>query len=230
MARPAGTALDVIREWLGPLEGRSLLDIGCGGGVLTGRLAAEGARMSGVDPAPEAVAAARAALPGARFEAAGGEALPFEDGAFDAAIFVNSFHHVPLDAMGRALHEALRVSRGPVLIIEPLAEGAFFEAMRPVEDETVIRAAALAALAAAMEAGEMHIAASLTYDDVRRFPDVEAFLAKVVSVDPARAPVARAVAPEVAALMARWGTLEDGAIRLNQPHTALLLKRGTAPS
>jgi SAM-dependent methyltransferase len=229
-ARPTATALEMMRRWLGPLAGRFILDIGCGGGAIARQLAADGARVSGVDPAPQAVAAARAAVPDGHFEAAGGEALPFPDATFDAAVCVNAFHHVPPHLMGAALREALRVSRGPVLIIEPLAEGPFFEAMRPVEDETAIRAAALAAIAAAVQAGEVRIAASLTYDDVRRFDDVAAFLAKLVSVDPARAEAARAAAPEVAALVARWGTPEGGQVRLDQPHTTLLLERGVARS
>lgn len=223
--RTEDTAMGVLRRWLGPLDGRAILDVGCGRGAVARQLAADGAVVTGVDPGPEAIAAARAAVPGARFEPAGGEALPFADHAFDAAIFINSLHHVPPTHMRAALREAVRVSRGPVLIVEPLAEGSYFEAMRPVEDETAMRAAALAAIAAAEAAQEVRRVASLTYDDTRRFADVGAFLAKVVAVDPARADAARANEAEVAALMARWGTPEGGQIRLAQPHTAMLLER-----
>jgi 2-polyprenyl-6-hydroxyphenyl methylase/3-demethylubiquinone-9 3-methyltransferase len=44
----------------GPLAGLSILDIGCGGGVLSEPLARLGATVTGIDPGPENIAAARA--------------------------------------------------------------------------------------------------------------------------------------------------------------------------
>lgn len=228
--RPAGGALSLILDWLGPLAGRSLLDVGCGGGGLARALTARGAGVTGVDPLAQAVDAARSAVPEARFQQAGAEALPFAAGSFDGAVFVNSLHHVPVPLMAKALQEALRVSRGPVLVIEPLAGGAFFEAMRPVEDESTIRAAAQAAIAAAAEAGTIVVSRSGEYDDVRRFSGVDAFLAKIVAVDPARAEAAQRVRPEVTALFERWGTRDAEGMRLDQPHRAHLLVAGTGPS
>jgi 2-polyprenyl-6-hydroxyphenyl methylase / 3-demethylubiquinone-9 3-methyltransferase len=43
-----------------PLEGRRALDVGCGAGLLAEPLARLGAAVTGIDPAPENVAAARA--------------------------------------------------------------------------------------------------------------------------------------------------------------------------
>ena len=43
-----------------PLEGLSVVDIGCGGGVLSEPLARLGARVTGLDPASANIAAARA--------------------------------------------------------------------------------------------------------------------------------------------------------------------------
>jgi 2-polyprenyl-6-hydroxyphenyl methylase / 3-demethylubiquinone-9 3-methyltransferase len=42
-----------------PLEGKSALDVGCGAGLLTEPLARMGAKVTGVDPSPELIAAAR---------------------------------------------------------------------------------------------------------------------------------------------------------------------------
>ena len=42
-----------------PLEGKSALDVGCGAGLLTEPLARMGAKVTGVDAAPELIAAAR---------------------------------------------------------------------------------------------------------------------------------------------------------------------------
>lgn len=184
--RPQGTALEVIEDWLGPLAGKSILDIGCGDGALARALTARGARVHGIDPGAEAIAAARAAVPGASFTEVGAEALPFADASFDAAIFLNSLHHVPGELMAAALGAALRVSRGPVLVVEPLAEGSYFEVLRPVEDETAIRALAQEALSACLAGGAARLAGRLDYDDVRHVPGVDDFLARAVAVDPAR--------------------------------------------
>lgn len=224
-SRPEGAPLALIADWLSPLAGRRVLDVGCGSGALARDLAALGARVSGVDPLAEAVAAARVLVPEGAFMEAGAEALPFADGAFDAAVLLNSFHHVPPALMSAALDEAMRVTRGPVLVVEPLAEGPFFEVMRPVEDETDIRRAAQAVIAGHVTQGRARLVRAHEFDDVRRFADVDAFLAKVVAVDPARAEAARALRGEVEALMARWGRPEGAAIRLDQPHRAVLLAR-----
>lgn len=224
-ARPALRAVDLIRHWLGPLKARAILDVGCGGGGLARLLADEGARVTGVDPQEEAVERARAAVPEGHFEVAGAEALPFAEASFDAAIFSNSLHHVPMALMGAALEEAARVSRGPVLVIEPLAEGSFFETMRPVEDETEVRAAAQAALAEAMGAGRLALLRAGEYDDERRFKDVDGLLARLEAVDPGRSEAIGRTRDEVARRMARWGVAEGELIRFALPHRAHLLAR-----
>lgn len=223
--RPQGTALEVIEDWLGPLNGMSILDIGCGHGALGRALTARGARVHGIDPGAEAIAAARAAVPEASFTEAGAEALPFADASFDAAIFLNSLHHVPAELMAAALGAALRVSRGPVLVVEPLAEGSYFEALRPVEDETAIRARAQEALSACLAHGGARLVRRLDYDDVRHVDGVDGFLARAVAVDPARRDAADRHRDTVEALLARWGVPEAEGIRLAQPHRALLLTR-----
>lgn len=62
-----GFVRDLVRERFGrdpraldALEGLSLVDIGCGGGVLSEPLAKLGARVTGLDPAPTNIAVARA--------------------------------------------------------------------------------------------------------------------------------------------------------------------------
>lgn len=59
----------LIRDWLGDLAGRRVLDAGCGRGTLALELARSGARVTGVDLVPRFAAAARAAV------AAGGLSL-----------------------------------------------------------------------------------------------------------------------------------------------------------
>jgi 2-polyprenyl-3-methyl-5-hydroxy-6-metoxy-1,4-benzoquinol methylase len=46
-------------EWLAPQAGERILDLGCGDGQLTERIAAAGANVKGIDASPNMVTAAR---------------------------------------------------------------------------------------------------------------------------------------------------------------------------
>jgi SAM-dependent methyltransferase len=198
---------------------RDVLDIGCGEGALARLLLRRGLAVTGIDPAPDAVAAAQETAPEAWFTVAGAEALPFDPGSFDACIFLNSLHHVPVPLMGRALREALRVLRpgGEVIVVEPLAEGPFFEVMRPVEDETEIRRAAMAAIDAICSAGAATCPAPETWSRPTPVADTEAFIDTLARVDPARRAVAEAQRETIDRLFARHATEGPEGPELHQP-------------
>lgn len=79
-----------------PLEGRTALDVGCGAGLLTEPLARLGARATGIDAAPENIAAARAHAEGQGlaidYRAGGVEALAGE--TFDLVCAMEVVEHV----------------------------------------------------------------------------------------------------------------------------------------
>lgn len=94
--------------------GARVLDVGCGTGVLTRKLAGlpNVASVTGVDPAPTLLAKARDLarhLSGVSFTEADGRALPFDSGSFDVVLFDSTVSHVPEPE--RALAEAFRVLR-----------------------------------------------------------------------------------------------------------------------
>jgi trans-aconitate methyltransferase len=93
-------------EALEPKAGERILDLGCGDGFLTQRLAESGATMVGVDFSPQMIAAARDRGVDARY--ASGEALPF-DREFDA-VFSNAALHwmSDHDAVLRGVYRALK--------------------------------------------------------------------------------------------------------------------------
>src|SRR6202044_1676293 len=79
-----------VFEWLAPQPGERILDIGCGDGQLTQRIAATGAIVTAIDASAEMVAAARAR--GIAADLGPAEALPYSDRSFDA-VFSNAVLH-----------------------------------------------------------------------------------------------------------------------------------------
>jgi len=75
-------------EFAGVEPGMCTLDVGCGPGALAAVLGERfgAATVSAADPSAPFVDACRARLPGVEVVQAGAEALPFADGAFDAAL------------------------------------------------------------------------------------------------------------------------------------------------
>jgi ubiquinone/menaquinone biosynthesis C-methylase UbiE len=218
MGKGVGGPLAVIRSAVAQLHDTHILDIGCGEGGLARQFAAERALVTGIDPLAQAIAKARANVPEARFEIATAEALPFGDQTFDLAVMLNALHHVPAALMGAALLEARRVLRenGTLVIIEPLASGNFFDAMRRIEDETEVRRQAQLALAFADPLFATHRA----LDYVRRetYDTVEQFIARIVAVDPARQAVVNADRAAILAEVHRAALeTQDGALAFDQP-------------
>jgi SAM-dependent methyltransferase len=115
---PAGTPVPGTgpRGWAAPLHaavldatgvgpGTAVLDLGCGAGLFARAAADRGARVTGIDTDPAAVALAAAAVPGATFAVA--DALDPPAGRFDVAAAVQLLGHVAdpgavLAAAGRA--------------------------------------------------------------------------------------------------------------------------------
>ena len=94
-------------------RGKRVLDLGCAGGFMAEALARRGADVTGLDPASDAIAAARAHAEteglAIRYDVGVGEALPYADSTFDAVVCVDVLEHV--SDLQRVLDEVQRVLR-----------------------------------------------------------------------------------------------------------------------
>ncbi|WP_440764247.1 class I SAM-dependent methyltransferase [Natronorubrum sp. DTA7] len=97
-------------ELLEPTAENRVLDLGCGTGHLTARIAEVGATAVGVDSAPEMIERAREAHPNLRFVAADARTMSFDD-PFDAVFSNAALHWISDEEQGatlRAVRDALR--------------------------------------------------------------------------------------------------------------------------
>lgn len=92
--------MDWLREQAGPLAGRQVLDVGCGGGILAEAMAHEKACVTGIDLAEDSLQAAR--LHGhesgieVQYECISAEAFAAREGArFDLVTCMELLEHVP---------------------------------------------------------------------------------------------------------------------------------------
>lgn len=98
-----------------------VLDIGCGSGALAKRIMAlrPDVTIEGIDvlvrPGTE--------IPVTEFD---GDTIPWPDGHFDIALFVDVLHHT--EAPARLLAEAKRVSKGGIVIKDHFREGVLADA------------------------------------------------------------------------------------------------------
>ncbi len=95
-----------------------VVDVACGGGLVSLPLAADGFRVTGIDAAEGALDVARRRVPpgaDATFAAADVAALPLEDASADAVLLLDVLEHI--ESVPAALAEAARVLRPGGLVV-----------------------------------------------------------------------------------------------------------------
>lgn len=102
--------LRLVLDLLGPRSGDRVLDVGCGTGWFTRRVAArDGLRVTGVDLDAPSLAFARGRDPATTYAEADATRLPFADASFERVLSVTALCFVP--DWPRALSEIVRVTR-----------------------------------------------------------------------------------------------------------------------
>jgi 2-polyprenyl-6-hydroxyphenyl methylase/3-demethylubiquinone-9 3-methyltransferase len=88
-------------DGLAPLQGLNVLDVGCGGGILSDSMARKGARVTGIDLSTKALKVAQlhaleAGTPNVQYREVSAEALAAETpGQFDVVTCMEMLEHVP---------------------------------------------------------------------------------------------------------------------------------------
>lgn len=98
-------------EGLDPKEGERILDVACGGGQLSLKIAERGCKVHGIDISKRKINSAKRLAERAKiiaqFEVADAHHLPYPDGYFDKVVCSSSLEHFPSDI--EALKEMNRV-------------------------------------------------------------------------------------------------------------------------
>lgn len=117
---PDGPDHDFYRALADELDAASILDIGCGTGILTVTFMRQGRSVTGVDPSPAMLAKARARAGGAAVQWVEGDSSAIPDREFNYVVMTgNVAQHIPDGDWERTLCDIARVMLpGGVLAFE----------------------------------------------------------------------------------------------------------------
>ncbi|HHV72321.1 MAG TPA: class I SAM-dependent methyltransferase [Clostridia bacterium] len=100
-----------------PAGVESILDVGCGDGVITNRLAKIFPRVVGVDLSASALKQVKAET-----VRAGADRLPFSDNSFDLVLLSEVIEHLPVSIYENCLREGARVAKEYIVVTVPYRE------------------------------------------------------------------------------------------------------------
>ncbi len=227
MPRQSNTA--VMRRYV-TLAGHRVLDVGCGHGPLVRYMTRHGAYVTGLEcgRAQLQKACATTREGGEVYVEGVGQDMPFSDNSFDIVVFFNSLHHIPVDQMDRALCEATRVVKptGIVYIAEPIAEGPSFEMFALVDDETEVRARAVAAIERiSSKGGRLEPVDAVQYDTAHFYDSFASLRKESVRIDPARRTAFEANDSMMRNNFERLGVPDEKGYRFDQPMAVTVLRK-----
>lgn len=170
------TNIEVIQRFV-ELEGRQLVDAGCGDMTVARMLAENGANVLAIDPDSIQAQKNRQAdpIPGIKFVETGAESIPVEDHSIDGVFFSYSLHHIPENIYTEVFQEVRRVLKptGYLYVIEP-TDCPLNQVMMLFHDEERERAAAQNALHQ-LAKPYFEICHEVTYHSIRSFESFEDF-------------------------------------------------------
>ena len=163
------------------LDGKHILELGCGSAEITRNIA-----TSGFDRKITALEVDEIAheknlqitdLPNVTFGLSGAQDIPLEDESVDVVFMFKSLHHVPLELMETSIHEIRRVLKpgGLLYISEPIFAGEFNEILRLFHDEEKVREAAFNTIKKAVDEGLFSLVEETFFNSPMKFENFAEF-------------------------------------------------------
>lgn len=163
------------------LDGKHILELGCGSAEITRNIATSGSDRKITALEVDQIAYEKnlqiTDLANVTFVLSGAENIPLEDESVDVVFMFKSLHHVPLDLMQPAMHEIWRVLKpgGLAYISEPVFAGDFNEVLRLFHDEQKVREAAFETVKKAVDKGLFKLVKETFFNSPMRFENFAEF-------------------------------------------------------
>ena len=170
------------------LKNKKILDVGCGDGWFSFWCVNYHCIVDAIDPSEEQIKIAKNKNEKrVNFIVAGGEDITNLNNKYNYIFFFNSLHHVPENLMEKSLIECKKslYEDGLIFIIEPIANGAFHDFVKNIDDETHVRKSAYNVIKNC-EKFELHKNKEILYNEVKSFTDKDECINFLMSVDKKR--------------------------------------------
>ena len=170
-----------IYEDLLKLDGKHILELGCGSAEITRNIATTGTDRKVTALEVDEIAHAKnrlvTDLPNVTFGLSGAQEIPLQDESVDVVLMFKSLHHVPLELMQPSMLEIKRVLKpgGLAYISEPVFAGDFNEILRLFHDEQKVREAAFDLLVKAVDDGLFSLVQEVFFNSPMRFENFSEF-------------------------------------------------------
>jgi ubiquinone/menaquinone biosynthesis C-methylase UbiE len=182
------TAEPEIYNRLLALDGKHILELGCGKAEKTRVIATSGAnrRVTAleVDEIAHRDNLQANDLSNVEFMLAGAEDIPLADASVDVVMMFKSLHHVPMALMDKSMREIARVLKpgGLAYISEPVYAGDFNEILSIFNDEKEVREAAFQAVCKAVDDGLFQLVEQVFFNTPRHYRDFTEFENATINV------------------------------------------------
>ena len=170
------------------LDGKHILELGCGCADITRDIASAGFDRKITALEVDEIAHEKnlqiTDLPNVTFALSGAQAIPLENESVDMAFMFKSLHHVPLNLMEPSMREIRRVliPGGLVYISEPIFAGDFNEILRLFHDEKKVREAAFSIIKKVVNEGLFNLVEETFFNSPMKFENFTDFENKVLKV------------------------------------------------
>ncbi len=170
------------------LDGKYILELGCGKAYISRKIATTGKNRhlvaTEVDKIQHSKNLAITDLPNVRFILAGAESIPEKDESFDIVLMFKSLHHVPMQLMDKTLNEIHRVLKpnGLAYISEPIFAGDFNEVLCLFHNEEQVRKAAFKAVKNAVNSNLFQLKKQIFFTTPRHYTNFEDYENRIIKV------------------------------------------------